>query len=390
MILLQNTYTKATFLINFIWFFLMTLDSFYFYQISMPLFSVTSSLLALILLIFNKINFSSNYKTPLLILVYILFISLITSIFNSHLFYIQRLPFVILLIPVIIYSVYMFNEKKILMLSILKYTLIIHILFFSIQLLYFYGTGLFIDYIYPITGESQRALGGSYTLGGVKLIRATGLFNEPGTYSTFMFCIFLVYKNLKKRIYNIDKIQLLDVIFIITIMMTFSVFGLIFTFIYAIVYLTKVNFSNKIIIMLAIIPFAYISYVNYLTPRFTENDTKSFSFREEGIMLYMQYSSEDLFHLLLGHSGFININELFGVVIAWDDIGLWFAILVNYGLISFILFIIITIKRFKYFYLLIIITLLSKMSFTTIFLWFIISYIYSYNVNFNKPKNLVV
>ena len=103
-------------------------------------------------------------------------------------------------------------------------------LFFFVQFITYYATGNFLDYLEPITGESQRALGGSYTFSAlnIKLIRATGLFNEPGSYSTFVFLTYAILQIVRKNLNGDLSITLFDGLVLMSILLTFSIFGFIF------------------------------------------------------------------------------------------------------------------------------------------------------------------
>lgn len=374
----MNFVNRISGIFNFIWFFLMTLNSFYFYSLSMPVFSVISAILTVPLIFTTKISFQKTDRLPLVIFLYFLVCSILTALPNTSNIFLQRIIFFFLLLPVIIYSSYLFRSQKKMMKSIIKISLIVHLLFFYFQFFGFYLTGDFIDFLEPITGESQRALGGSYTFGsgGVKLIRATGLFNEPGTYSTFLFLIFLLFKGLQRDLGHNESLSLFDVILIISILLTFSVFGFIFVFLFSLTYIMREKLINKVLFVIALFPFAYLSIKNYLLVRF-EKETTGVEFREQGVAMFWNHVIEEPFHFLLGYSAFVDFNELLGGSrIVWNDIGLFFVTFMTLGVIGIILLIIISIPRLKKNYLLILVTFMSKMSVTTIFLWVVITYIY--------------
>lgn len=63
---------------------------------------------------------------------------------------------------------------------VVRATLLVHLTAFALQYLAYGLTGTTLDFLYPITGEEQRTIGGMYTFG--EAFRAAGFFNEPGTY----------------------------------------------------------------------------------------------------------------------------------------------------------------------------------------------------------------
>lgn len=370
------------FIFHFSWFFLMTLNSYYFYNLGFSLFPVISAIFAFFMLLLNKSKPKTNQRSTI-ILVVLFIISLITSLPNTEFFLIKRIPLFLILLPVALYSTRFINENQIQLFSILKLTIIIHVLFYYFQFVYYYTNGVFIDFIEPITGVSQRTLGGSLTIGpsGIKLMRTAGLYSEPGTYSTYIFILFLLYKQTKKNIYSIDKVELFDIIVLISVLLSFSTYGFIFSSLYVSRYLFKINFSNKVVLLLFIIPIALFVVENYLGDRFQRDLTDSgISFRQEAVILYFKNVVNQPFHLLFGYSLFVDMNDYFKVNLAWNDVGLIFVILLNTGVVGIILLFRIILPKLKDNFLLILIILLSKISITVIFLWFVISFIFGNEV----------
>src|SRR5690606_11706377 len=98
---------------------LISLDSFYFYNQGMPLLSVLGALLSVFLIIFNKVKLHVYHIKIFKILFYILVVSLLIGIFNTQHFYIKRIPLFILVIPIAIYSGYLYNQQPKLLKKIL-------------------------------------------------------------------------------------------------------------------------------------------------------------------------------------------------------------------------------------------------------------------------------
>src|SRR5690606_32364124 len=71
--------------------------------------------------------------------------------------------------------------------------LIIHLMFWYLQFVIWLLSGNYLDFLEPITGESQRYLSlKGLTFGGSRMPRFTGLYSEPGTYSTYIFLLLVV------------------------------------------------------------------------------------------------------------------------------------------------------------------------------------------------------
>lgn len=73
----------------------------------------------------------------------------------------------------------------------LQSVVFVHLLAWSFQVVYFFTTGQFLDLLEPVTGEAQRVWSskGASTIGVGRIPRFTGLFSEPGTYSTYIFVL---------------------------------------------------------------------------------------------------------------------------------------------------------------------------------------------------------
>ena len=69
----------------------------------------------------------------------------------------------------------------------IRWFLYIHLFFFYTQLLGYYLFGIELDFLVKVTGEKQRVFGGTFNLPYLnKFIRPSGLYQEPGTYVTFL------------------------------------------------------------------------------------------------------------------------------------------------------------------------------------------------------------
>lgn len=376
---MRKTKDRLLFLIAFVWIFLMTLNSFYFYDLGMPLFSVISALMSIPLIIIFRVKYEKYMLLIIAVLICVLLFSLTTMLPNTQHVFPARIPLFFLLVPVVLFSSYLLEKHRKITLNVLKTILVVHLVFFFTQFVYFYTTGNFIDYIMPITGEEQRSFGGNYEIdsSGTELIRATGLFNEPGTYSTYIFLILSLVKQLESEIFKKERLTALDLFTVVSVLLSFSVFGFIFSAFFIIKFVLKSNFKTKFIIIISSIPLVFLAYDRYLSVRFSKDaETSGVGFRTRAIDMYIENAQNDPFNLLFGYSNFVNVNDLFNTFIVWNDLGFLFSIILSLGVIGFFLFALITIPRIKTHYLAITILCLSKLSITTFFLWFFLSNLY--------------
>lgn len=221
----------------------------------------------------------------------------------------------------------------------------------------------------------QRAFGSTYDLGFYLInFRPTGLFNEPGTYSTWMMLIYIIYKLNLVRLGENKKQLLFDILFTLSVFLTFSIFGFIFLAIYLLSSASNnLKKSYKYLILFSAI---YIFYL-YINARFSSNiiyarDT-SIDFRQMAIILY--YNNLDLINIFFGlgvfNDFFLNYN------IVGKDLGFLFSALTSTGLIGLILLIksIYSRKTILYAYPLIIVLCLTKFTYTSALIWFAIYYL---------------
>ncbi len=350
-----------------------------------PILAVLSSMF-LLLINYNEVIYLLNKhgKKVIYFLLFFIIHSLFVALFNSEYLYPKRVLFLITIIPVCIYSAYLLINKKEQLLEILKLVLTIHLFFMFFQLCFYLVTGEFIDFLESLTGEQQRALGGSYyidSLGGLRLARVTGLYVEPGTYSTFTMVLYAFYKSLEVDLYrDISKINWFDIAILSSCVLTFSTYGFIFVGIFMIFSFFKLNYKGKVVLLLSSIPVIYFVVVNYLLIRFSVShlDSSGVGFREQGVTIFMDYLQNSPFNLLLGSSYLVNFSHLVGVYdrFPFNDVGFAFNFIVHLGILGslFVLSMVLPLKKNKW--ILVIIILLSKLDITTMLLWFVFPYIF--------------
>ena len=155
---------------------------------------------------------------------------------------------------------------------ILKWFIVFHVCYFLLQFIAFYGFGFDFDLMGSITGVQQKGWGGSYSderLGG-HVRRLGGLFNEPGSYVTFLapaIALFARYYNqsfLNRSVFYLGVASLI---------LTFSAYGFIFSTL--IVFTVMVKFSGREVYLLWIVYLLGAVLVSpYLYYRFFERQVQ--------------------------------------------------------------------------------------------------------------------
>jgi hypothetical protein len=298
-----------------------SLHTFYFYQIGSPIISIISLFLLTVIILKDftiKIN-TSNYTFYFFIL--ILFTSFISSFyFDDEIVPTKFIGFIIVLTSCFVANVLyrLHNIYKLIL-----FYLTFHIIFFYIQFFSFYLFKIHIDFLFPITGEEQRVFGGSFELPYFNsFMRACGLFNEPGTYVTFI-APFLVLFGRWRNIFN-KKEQYIYALSLASLFLSFSVFGIVFG-ILIILFASFYNKKTRIIIgsflsFTIIIP--YITYRFFFTNNNINTSTDSgLGFREVFLSESYKFITKDLGAFLFG-SGHLSINPKAKFIASFNDIGL--------------------------------------------------------------------
>jgi hypothetical protein len=215
--------------------FLFSLGSHYFYQIGLYAFQLAGILLALPFFKLDKLSWSKARLFSVVIFFLYFFIHgiLLASFSGNDIFGVSKLILPLFVFFYFSFAVVMFYIYPHVFQRVLYGVIAIHVAFFIFQFSWFLITSDVIDFLVPFTGESQRVVGGSYTLSYLSaFVRPSGLFNEPGTYSTWMILLLLLLKSNANRIGFNSKNSILEIFVIGTVLFSFSTFGFIFTIIY--------------------------------------------------------------------------------------------------------------------------------------------------------------
>ena len=245
--MIKSNFNKITLTLTTSIVFLSTLSSYYFPQfLGLRLFEFLS--LALILKFkFKKINNDTSYLI-LYITLFIVYstisvgISFLNNVENFH--FPQYLGVIFSLFYIYLFFNF-FQDKSNLLVKVVSYTLKIHVFFFLFQFISFYLFGTYIDLIEPITGETQRNIGGIFD--GLNSIRPSGLFGEPAAYalSIMGFNFILLIKNRVINTFNFLSI--------ITVLLSLSALGVVYIVLYFIIYIVFINRKIKVLLSLFVI-----------------------------------------------------------------------------------------------------------------------------------------
>ena len=380
------------------WLFLISLSSFYFYGLNIslpPLIAAVFSLAAMPILLKRQIAKELvSLGFLFAFIVYLTVFGVILILVGEDLL-INRFFAMPLFVGVVISSVFFLVHDRKVFASSIKFVICAHLFAFYIQAISYYAGFGFIDYLQAVTGEEQRAFGGGYGidfLGGL-FLRPTGLYNEPGTYSTAMMLMFLLYERIKKSVVDekSNKELLLTIFVIFSVLISFSVFGLVFVFIY-VANLIRDSEKSFLIFFLIVLVIAPIVYEVYLFPRFFSGQYSDdgIGFRSQILYDYLDLISKNPMNLLFGFGFFSDITIWFGDSVT-NDVGLFFSVLLQTGVVGFGLFLIcifgkrgLSRKNIS----LVLIFGLCKISMTTMLFWLVFTAIAMFNYSkIYNPRN---
>jgi len=208
---------NPTYFFSSLSFFFITLQSLYFPGIGLSVFPVLGAfgLLFLGLMRYDyKIKFSIFNKFGY----YLFFVSLffVFKIFvdiSLGGYYKGLLSFFVIMIAVLS-VILVFNGRQTFFHSILGFAILLHVLFFFLQAIVWFSTGYFLDYVLVLTGEHSSYISvKGITLFGERVPRFTGLFNEPGTYSVWIFSLISIYYFIKPKPSSILFVALISMLF---------------------------------------------------------------------------------------------------------------------------------------------------------------------------------
>jgi len=334
----------------FLGIFFLTLQGFYIHSLGFSpfiLLGISIFIGTSIILKTGPIYLRNMDLVPIFLLSIILLIATLNSMISGY-FDIKRFVGFAIFIPLYI-SLLRFKVFD--PLHFLKYILIIHISIFYLQFILYYGFSIEFDPIREFTGRSQKGWGGSYNLPYFgNIIRFGGLFNEPGSYSTFVAIL--------ASLLNIKYTEHKNLIIFasISMMLSFSTFGFVFaSFLFmSILFHSKYHFK---IITIFIFIFIFFAISEYFFIRFFSGEVSGngLEFRFELLQKVYETYFIDISYVTFFGLGFfnLNINEMLNFDNPINDAGLFIYIFVSMGLVGLSIFFLCTlvISRFRLSYL---------------------------------------
>lgn len=379
MMLRQNSGNSSKFsLILFLAVFLFSLGSYYFYQVGAYVFQVLGVFLSFFLFRIKAVRWrSAGFALLFAFFFYILASGAMFAGFTgSENFGAAKLTLPVFVFGYLAFAVVCFAMYPSHFQLVLKLVISIHALVFTFQFIWFLTTGEVLDFLQPVTGEEQRVLGGNYSLSYLPVFaRMSGLFNEPGTYSSWMMLLLLLFKLNQKRLEETKSAFWIELWVIVTILLSFSTYGLSFVVIYMFTFIFEKGLTFKTVILLIIgcALFGYFGF-EYFDQRFSVGGTDTgVGLRGQAINAYLSILNP--YNLTFGLGIFNDVFVRIDNELVAQDVGLWFSIISGTGIVGVLLltaFFAITLPRNIFGVSLLIVLLLSKFTLTNALVWLIL------------------
>lgn len=183
--------------------FLSTLRSFYFYSLGASIDNLTAFVLPLIWINFRHLLNKKVLRLEVLVLFAVTWGAIVTIGKNARMD--TALSIIFYSLACIPFAGISRNEAgQIYIKKSLELIILVHAFFLLLQFFYMVCLNQVIDFVFPITGEVSRLDGGAAdNLGIGFFFRASGLFNEPGTFSAYILPMLCMAFVLNKFKYNI-------------------------------------------------------------------------------------------------------------------------------------------------------------------------------------------
>ena len=317
-------------------FFLISLQSLYFYQFSLPLYSIAGVFILAsraVLQVFAQRNRAINgipgYFSALIFApLFVLFLSLLAFSFQLK----AETPrvfvfFVVFLIPLS----YAVLSSEIDPHKITSYLVVFHSSVFIFQFILFFGLGIDFDPVDLLSDVTQRGWGGSLNHNALGAFRRLGgMYSEPGTYATYIAPLIAILFSYGER----SKIENYTIgLGIITLVLSFSIFAWVFCLIIASFMIS--TSLKRLLAISAVFPAAVWIALPYIRYRFLDtsrsDEFSGISFREQIIDSTFIFLSDGLDNLVFGN-GLLTTEVPFDYVGAINDAGLIFFLLFSCGL----------------------------------------------------------
>lgn len=232
----------------------------------------------------------------------------------------------------------------------LKPLLMVHMLFFIVQIVTFYGLGVSLDFVFPFTGEESRFYVHDY--GGLNrgIFRGTGLFSEPSFYaSVTTILVTLCLLNDK------FKISIIVATGIFFIFLSGSTAGAIMgSLLVAIILVKNINNYKILFPILGLIPVILILFFDLIYDYSNFQIEKYEASKDIRLSLVFFDSERSVKSELFGYGPFGMNNELYYYTIrqetgrkaaALNDSGLLIYLMLNFGLSGIAIYLFIAYKQ---------------------------------------------
>ncbi len=274
--------------------------------------------------------------------------------------------------------------------SILAALIAFHAIFFLIQFTAFYVFSYDIDMVYTVTGNSQKGWGGSYDHPIFSNFRRLGgLYNEPGSYATFMAPAIAIFSGF---ISNSKKNMAIFFLGAISLVLTFSTFAAIFSMIIIMLSMRQSDFKIKLISLMVLV-IGFIIVFPYLYERFFVGSLYGIN---SGLDFRVGFFEESLGYIFGGVQNFIfgvgnlsiDLSNKINVTAAVNDSTLLLLMFLSFGpIIASVLILLLLVPAMRnniYSVAALVILLLSKASLAWIYTPFILYVIMHKNKYFNE------
>ncbi len=253
----------------------------------------------------------------------------------------------------------------------LSFSILVSICTIVLQAYYIYFENYHINYLEMIMGREQRITG---TAGIKGIFRLSGMYNEPGTYSVFMYVLLFSRYLLNRKIDTIFIIGLLSTLITLSTQAYISFFiivlAMLANFFFDAIFKFKLN-KTKLVVNIAFISIIFSvllffgeQILAYFDARFFQSSDGTLSHRAEATNIIL---SQNIFTLIAG----MGFNyQGYGLTIA--DSGLFLSSYAQFGIfgLSFLFLLGYILLKYDFFALVMfIIIILSKLSIIYPILW---------------------